>query len=169
MKHHNNNIYKVDIFFNLLCLYQLKYFAEEHKDLSELSCKIIDIARKYGYTKLFDEEEFILTHDRIDRMFSAVSKALFLRNQKNYYSRYTDVLTILLANNLIHNEANIINYITDNLKTEHQIHLLPKFKKMAELGRPLIKREANKIRFYLNRKMSAAATAKHKVLEATAK
>lgn len=158
MKNKNNKIYKVDIFLNLFCLYQLKRYADENEDLVELNNQIMSLAKKYGFTDLFNEEEFVVSHERVERMFSSVTKALFLRNQRNYYSRFTDILTVLLANNFLPQGNNIISYITESLDKENQMQFLTNFKKFAELGRPLITQEINKIRFYLRRKMSGTST-----------
>lgn len=168
MKNKNNKVYKIDIFLNLFCLYQLKNFVEKEDDLSDMNNQIITFVRKYSFTDFFPEEEFIFSRDRIERMFNSVSKALFLRNQSNYYTRYTDILTTLLASNFILHNNSIINYITDDLNKEDKIHFLPKFRKLAEIGRPIINREIKKIRFYLNRKNNTK-TSNQKVLATTVK
>ena len=152
MKNKNNNIYKINIFLNLFCLYQLKQFTEEQEDLSELNSQVVSLAKKYGFTNMFDEEEFTISRERIERMFSAVSKALFLRHQSHYYSRYTDALTILLANNFIPNNPEVINYITDDLKNEYQIHFLPNFRRLTKISHLSVKQETNKINLCLKEK-----------------
>ena len=154
----NNNIYKIDIFKYMLALYEVTNYIE--KDLSSLS-SINQKIEKFviQFDSLFPKEEFLLSESKIQRLLNCVGNAIFEKKQKLYFAKFSDIMGIFIASSLVEVKTDkkvLFEFIKKNLvENIHNDDLsLSTFYNLCNNKSQIYKGEANKIKYYMKRKIS---------------
>lgn len=152
------NIYRVDINKYIFAIFEISKYLQTH-DISFLNLKIKKHVNKYKFEKIFPEDDFFLSQEKIERLLRFVGNAFFEKKQKYYYSKFTDILSIFIACSSIEtNKKDLYEFIENNLSENLHEDYLSIFSDLCSNKYPIYKNEVNKINFYMRRKINS----KHK-------
>ena len=147
----SNNVYKIDIHNYMISLLDVKFFLEKN-DISEINLKIKKEIVKNSFNNLFSLNEFLISREKIDRLIVCVQNALFERNQKFYFSKFTDILAVFYACNYIQNNKSQFFEYLNSLESLNP-DFINKIKTFYDKKNHVYKSELNKITFYMKRKL----------------
>lgn len=149
-----NNVYRVDIYLYFCALNELKMYAEKHT-LDSANNKIKKEITNLNFVQLFNCDEFCLDTEKLDRLINCVGNALFVKNQKDYFSKFTDIFSVFLACTTIQSNHNqLFTYICDNCEKDLTI-FTSKFQQIFNKKYPVYRNEMNKIKYYMQRKINS--------------
>lgn len=156
-----NFTYKIDITKYLYAIFEIGFAQTSVKDFdfSNINEKICDFTSKLPhFNENFKLDEFFLSKEKISRTANCVGNAFFIKKQKNYFSKISDVLPILIAVSSIEtNKKELYAFIENNLSENLHKEYLTIFSDLCNKY-PFYKSEVNKIIFFIKRKINS----KHK-------
>jgi len=147
-----NNVFRIDIYKYFFALIELKMYIENKGSLKQINEKINIRVTKKGFEELFKFEE--LTEERVSKLTNCVGNAIFRKNQKYYFTKYSDIFSIFIASTSISSDKEtLLEYIKTNLTNNSHQEWLKYFNNLFNKKYPIYKKEINKIEFYMERRI----------------